>query len=120
VELLEAAGVPEKPFNDELKPQLDALLKDYAERAGTDLSGAIRDVLTQMIDICAEARLNIYERLRAAKEVYEEPSELDRKMMGDELAERMAAVAPPVPFRGNGPGGRFMGNEQGGADDLDR
>lgn len=70
-----------------------------------------------------------------------EPSVLDRKLMGNEMAEKFAAIAPPVcpecvtvttetgdhtscpgcdRPKGNGPHGQFMGNEDGGVDDLDR
>lgn len=51
---------------------------------------------------------------------------LDSALPRNMTAEYMAANPPPPPysfersFIGNGPGGQFMGNEEGGVDDLDR
>lgn len=58
-----------------LKQRLQALLSEYAAAEGTDLSGAIRDMLTDLLHIGDEVRIDIHERLAAASEVQKEEQE---------------------------------------------
>ena len=55
---------------DDIRTPVEELLKNYGISAGTDLSCAIRDLLTELMHICNDSRLDFAGRLRAARETY--------------------------------------------------
>lgn len=61
---------------DNLRKPLKKFLKKYKNNCGTDLQGAIRDVMTELAHICAKKQFNIEERFDAAMEVFYEECEL--------------------------------------------
>ena len=56
--------------SDDIRTPLEKLLKAYARSAGTDLGGTIRDLLTELMHLCADRRIDFEDRLRAARHVY--------------------------------------------------
>jgi hypothetical protein len=65
----------QKHTNDDIKTSLDALLAKHIKGAGTNMEGAIRDCITQLIHICADNQILFEERVNAAIEVYDEEVE---------------------------------------------
>ena len=55
---------------DDIRTPLEELLRNYGLSAGTDLSCAIRDLLTELMHICDDSRLDFAGRCRAARETY--------------------------------------------------
>ena len=59
-----------KRAKDDIRTPLEQMLKSYGRLAGTDLGCAIRDLLTEMMHLCDDNRLDFAGRLRAARETY--------------------------------------------------
>ena len=57
---------------DDIRTPLDTMLREYARSADTDLSGAIRDLLTELMHLCKDRDEDFDSRLRAASEVYQQ------------------------------------------------
>ena len=55
---------------DDIRTPLEEMLKNYRLSAGTDLSCAIRDLLTELMHICNDSGLDFAGRFRAAQETY--------------------------------------------------
>ena len=72
--------------SDDVQAGLLVLIRQHEKLAGTDKSGAFRDVLTDLMHVCDELGLAFDARLEGAREVYEE-----------EKQERMAQLLVVVP-----------------------
>jgi hypothetical protein len=59
-----------KKAKDDIRTPLEEMLKIYGHSAGTDLSCAIRDLLTELMHLCDDSRVDFDGRLCAAREVY--------------------------------------------------
>ena len=55
---------------DDIRTPLEKMLKNYGRSAGTDLSCAIRDLLTELMHLCVDNRVDFAGRLCAARETY--------------------------------------------------
>ena len=62
--------VKTKKAKDDIRTPLEETLTDYSQSAGADLGCAIRDLLTELIHLCDDNRLDFADRLRAARETY--------------------------------------------------
>jgi len=65
-----------KAAKDDIDTPLKELLKVHMKSVGTDMSGAIRDIMTELIGICGDEQLDADERFCAAFEVFDEEAEL--------------------------------------------
>ncbi len=72
---------------DDLKQPLDRLLSRYMHRAGTDVAGAVRDVLTELLHFCDRHDLDFAEREHQARQVYIEELEQARHGEADDADE---------------------------------
>ena len=61
-----------KKTKDDIRTPLDTMLRRDASSAGTDLSGAIRDLLTEVMHLCDDSGVDFEDRLIAAGEVYQQ------------------------------------------------
>lgn len=61
-----------KKTKDDIRSLLDTMLRRYASSAGTDLSGAIRDLLTEVMHLCDDSRVDFEDRLITAGEVHQQ------------------------------------------------
>jgi len=68
---------------DDIRTPLEKMLKDYGCSAGTDLSCAIRDLLTELMHICDDSRLDFAGRLHLARKVYRQERSTEH-LSGDE------------------------------------
>jgi len=59
-----------KKAKDDIRTPLDKMLKNYGCSAGTDLSCAIRDLLTELMHMCDDNRVDFVGRSRAARKTY--------------------------------------------------
>ena len=59
-----------KKAKDDIRTPLEQMLKSYGHSAGADLRCAIRDLLTELMHLCDDNRLDFAGRLRAARETY--------------------------------------------------
>jgi hypothetical protein len=57
---------------DDIRTPLEQLLQSYRHSAGTDLSCAVRDLLTELMHLCDFYHLDFAGRIRLAGEVYHE------------------------------------------------
>ena len=57
---------------DDIRAPLERMLKNHAHSAGTDLSCAVRDLLTELMHLCDSYHLDFAGRIRLAAEVYHE------------------------------------------------
>jgi len=55
---------------DDIRTPLEEMLSSYGDLAGTDRNCAIRDLLTELMHLCDDSRLDFAGRLRAARETY--------------------------------------------------
>ena len=55
---------------DDIRTPLERMLKNYAHSAGTNLSCAVRDLLTELMHLCDDSHVDFDGRLCAAQEVY--------------------------------------------------
>ena len=55
---------------DDIRTPLEKLLEGYGHSAGTDISCAIRDLLTELMHLCDDSRVDFADRLRGARETY--------------------------------------------------
>lgn len=55
---------------DDIRTPQEEMLKNYGLSAGTDLNCAIRDLLTELMHICDDSRLDFAGRIQAARETY--------------------------------------------------
>jgi len=67
---------------DDIRTGLRALLRDYMNAAGTSQSGAVRDLLTELMHLCDSRGLDFSGRVRLALEVYREESAIRRPLGG--------------------------------------
>ena len=61
---------------DDLKKPINDLLTWYTQSAGTDFSGAVRDVMTELVRACGDEQIDASERFAAAMEVFDEEAAL--------------------------------------------
>lgn len=64
---------------DEIRSSINKLLISYRQHAGTDLRGAIRDALTELMFIAEENQLDFDRLVDGANEVYRE-EQLERDL----------------------------------------
>ena len=57
---------------DDIRTALETMLRGYMKSAGTNPSGAVRDLLTELMHLCNSYHLNFAGRIRLAGEVYRE------------------------------------------------
>ena len=55
---------------DDIRTPLKKMLKDYGCSAGADLGSAIRDLLTELMHVCDDDRVDFAGRLHLARKVY--------------------------------------------------
>jgi len=79
-----------------LKVELVELLTEYRKSEGTDLSGAIRDALTDLYDIASVGGLDIDERFQAAGEAYQDELEMKTLEGNDMKVDRLLKMASEV------------------------
>jgi len=59
-----------KQAKDDIRTPMENMLRSYGDSAGTDLSCAIRDLLTELMHLCDDSRTDFASRLRAARDTY--------------------------------------------------
>jgi len=67
---------PRKKAKDDISTPLRALLRQHMKSAGTDMSGAVRDAMTVLIEVCGDEQFNAEERFQKAFEVFDEHREI--------------------------------------------
>lgn len=69
-----------KKAKDDIRASLEQMLKSYRCSAGTDLSCAIRDLLTELMHLCDFYDLDFAGRIRLAGEVYHQERSTKRSL----------------------------------------
>ncbi len=64
--------MPIPKHSDSFRPVIDKMIPEFAADAGTDIRGAVRDMLTDIIHYCRANGLDPKDRFDAAYEVAEE------------------------------------------------
>ena len=72
-----------KKAKDDIRTPLEKMLKNYGCSAGTDLGSAIRDLLTELMHVCDDDRVNFAGRLHLARKVYRQERSTEH-LSGDE------------------------------------
>ena len=69
-----------KKSKDDIRTALRVLLQGYMRLAGTSRSGAVRDLLTELMHLCNSYHLDFAGRIRLAGEVYREERSAKRSL----------------------------------------
>jgi hypothetical protein len=69
-----------KKTRDDIRTPLQVLLQGYMRLAGTNRSGAVRDLLTELMHLCNSYHLNFAGRIHLAGEVYRQERSTKRSL----------------------------------------
>jgi len=69
-----------KKARDDIRTALRVLLQGYMRLAGANRSGAVRDLLTELMHLCNPYHLDFAGRIRLAGEVYRQERSAKRSL----------------------------------------